>query len=71
MGKWQLNLCLNSFKTGNCDNNDVIIIMSYAIFMNIIINDSKFKNKFYEKCFYNAVYLGLLMVLISFRPIMN
>ena len=25
----------------------------------------KFKNKFYDKCFYNAVYLGLLMVLIS------
>ena len=25
----------------------------------------KFNQKMYEKCFYNAVYLGLLIVLIS------
>ena len=33
------------------------------MFMNII-DDSKIQKKLYEKSFYNAVYLGLLMVLI-------
>ena len=44
----------------------------FSMLMNII-NDSKFK-KLYEKCFYNAVYLGLLLVFLfqnPFRPIMN